>query len=165
MLHMSHPAPLLPAPSIYLSCAYDVRWHDISARCCENSSTREASLPCMDIEGFDGSLNSVFSSDPLAQRSCPGFHIAVGCGLLYGISQPLDRERAARDRLGTDAQLGHPPPPEGLVCEERHHGGGDAGVQRPGRSAGAATVFRRRARGSTYAAGSATKTESRRTWI
>jgi len=42
----------------------------------------------MEIEGFHGSLYSVLCPDPLTQRSCPGFHIAVGCGLLYGVSQP-----------------------------------------------------------------------------
>jgi hypothetical protein len=49
-------------------------------------------LPGMEIEGFHGSLYSVLCPDPLPQRSCPGFHSAVGCGLLYGVSQPLDRE-------------------------------------------------------------------------
>jgi hypothetical protein len=46
----------------------------------------------MEIKGFDGSLYSVFFLDLLTQRSCPGIHTAVGCGLLYSVSQPLDRE-------------------------------------------------------------------------
>src|SRR3712207_4923921 len=98
----------------------------------------------MEIKGFDGTLYPVFSLDPLPQRSCPGFHIAVGCGLLYGGSQPLDRQRAARDRLGTNTHLGHPLSPEGLVREERHHDGGDAGAQRRGGSAGTTMVNRSR---------------------
>jgi hypothetical protein len=49
-------------------------------------------LPENEIKSFYGALYPVFFLDSLPQRSCPGFHIAVGCGLLYGASQPLDRE-------------------------------------------------------------------------
>jgi hypothetical protein len=80
----------------------------------------------MEAKGFDGSLCSVFSPDPPTQRTSPGLHFAVGRGPSYGIGQLLNPERAAGDRLGTDAQFGHPPSPEGLVRKERHHDGGDA---------------------------------------
>src|SRR5215208_3406316 len=82
----------------------------------------------MEVEGFDGPLDSVFVPDPPSHRGGPGPHIAVGCESSYGPGQLLDPERAGRDGLGADTQFGDPPPPERLVREERHHEGGDAGV-------------------------------------
>ncbi len=64
---------------------------------------------------------------------------------VYEAEYPVEYEpddAAVSERLGTHAQLGYPPFPEGLICEEGHHDGGDAGTQGRCRVAGAAVVNR-----------------------